>query len=236
MKAIRYFKNLAQNFLDIIYPRLCVGCGAALICEEDDLCLSCQTLLPRYSLKKEDRIALERLFYGRLPLGFVTAYYKFDKKGKVQRVIHAIKYHQCTHLAERVGRWLGAAMKEAENEWPADVLVPVPLHPKKLKSRGYNQSEYFGRGLAAEIRIPMDSHLVERVKHTRSQTGMNQRRRWENVKDAFRCTASVKGLRVLLVDDVLTTGSTLEACGRALVAGGAELVSVAVMASAFGHR
>ncbi|MCX7768254.1 MAG: phosphoribosyltransferase family protein, partial [Flavobacteriales bacterium] len=216
--------------------RLCVACGAALLREERDMCLSCHTLLPRFSLQKEERIALERLFYGRLPLGFVVAHYKFDKSGSVQKVIHAIKYHQCTHLAERVGRWLGLAMREAEQEWPADVVVPVPLHPKKLKSRGYNQSEYFGRGLAAEIQIPLEAHLVERVKHTRSQTGMNQRQRWENVKDAFRCTASVNGLRVLLVDDVLTTGSTVEACGRALVAAGADLISVAVMASAFGHR
>ncbi|MCX7650537.1 MAG: ComF family protein [Flavobacteriales bacterium] len=224
-----------SDVLELVFPRLCVVCEGALLAEENHVCMTCLNLMPRFSAREKERKAVEKLFYARLPFEFIVAYFAFDKKARVQRLMHAIKYRENPELARWVGRLLGHQMLEEQNEWPVDWIVPVPLHPRKLRQRGYNQSAWFARGLAEVLHKPVREEAAQRVVNTRSQTGMNKTRRWENVKEAFSCPTSLEGLKILLVDDVLTTGATLEACGKALVKAGATAVSVAVMASAFGH-
>ena len=223
------------ELLELLYPRICVACNEALLNTEPDLCLACQSTIPKISTQPENRKTLEQLFYGRIPFDFVVALYSFDKKGMVQRIIHHIKYNNAINLAYLLGIWLGEEMLSNQIHWSGDYVVPVPLHIKKLKQRGYNQSASFAKGLAQKLQIPLHTHLLHRTQHTRSQTGMNKIRRWENVKNAFQCSIDLSGKTIILADDVLTTGSTIEACSRALTNAGAQTVNVAVMASAFTH-
>lgn len=229
------WKILGSDLASLLYPRLCRVCEGSLLDDEAFVCLTCLTLMPKFSTSESERKALERLFFGRLPFDFVTAFFAFDKKARVQKLIHGIKYHNVPEIAFWIGQMLGEEMCRSQASWPADVLVPVPLHPKRLRRRGYNQSAWFARGLSDKLKLPVREDLLVRTVNTRSQTGMNKTRRWENVRDAFACIGNVSGLRVVLTDDVLTTGATLEACGKALLKAGASTVNVAVMASAFGH-
>lgn len=229
------WRSLGLDVLSLLYPRLCRVCEGPLLDEEPFVCLSCLTLMPKFSASESERQAVERLFYGRLPFDFVTALFAFDKKGRVQKVIHGIKYHNLPEMAFWIGQILGEQMLMAHSYWPADVLVPVPLHPKRLRRRGYNQSTWFARGLSEKLGLPVREDLLVRTVNTRSQTGLNKTRRWENVREAFLCPASAQDLRIVLIDDVLTTGATLEACGKTLLKAGARSINIAVMASAFGH-
>lgn len=229
------WKTLGSDLAGLLYPRLCRVCDGSLLDDEPFVCLTCLTLMPKFSASESERKALERLFFGRLPFDFVTAFFAFDKRARVQKLIHGIKYHNMPEIAFWIGQMLGEEMSRAQAYWPADVLVPVPLHPKRLRRRGYNQSAWFARGLSEKLKLSVREDMLVRTVNTRSQTGMNKTRRWENVRDAFACLGNVSGLRVVLTDDVLTTGATLEACGKALLKAGASTVNVAVMASAFGH-
>lgn len=224
-----------NDVVGLLFPRLCLVCEGPLLEREPFVCLTCLSLMPKFSSAAEERLAVERLFYGRIPFDFVMALFAFDKKARVQKLIHGIKYQGLPEVAYWVGQILGEDMHRASENWPADVLVPVPLHPRKQRRRGYNQSAWFARGLSEKLHIPVCEDLLIRVADTRSQTGMNKTRRWENVKEAFACTRKAEGLRVALADDVLTTGATVEACARTLVHAGASSVNVVVMASAFGH-
>jgi ComF family protein len=191
--------------------------------------------MPKFSTSESDRQAVERLFYGRLPFDFVAALFAFDKKARVQKLIHGIKYHFLPEMAYWIGQVLGEEMRRVSLSWPADIIVPVPLHPKRQRRRGFNQSAWFARGLSEKLGLPVREDILVRVVNTKSQTGMNKTRRWENVREAFMCLTSVQGLRIILTDDVLTTGATLEACGKAVLKAGARSINIAVMASAFGH-
>lgn len=173
-------------------------------------------------------------FFGRVHLQYAWAYYLFNKRGRIQRLIHRMKYDQMPEIGEFVGRKLGAALwrQELQNEF--DMVIPIPLHKSKLKKRGYNQSEHFGLGLSKALEIPLQGGVVTRTVNTESQTKKSRLDRWKNVDKIFHVKdrALTQGKHILLVDDVITTGSTLEACALALQDAGAASVSVAAMAAA----
>lgn len=208
-----------NGFVELFYPRLCVGCGRKLFQDEHSLCVECLSSLPLAQVHESEDNFVEQHLYGRPYIESATTLMVYGKETVPQKIIHEIKYHGAKELAQSMGRMLGRQMKGGRFS-SVDMIVPVPLHPKRLKWRGYNQSEWIAKGLSEELGVPVRSDLVERVVETSTQTNKNAEERWSNVKGIFalRQEVSTEGLKdhhLLIVDDVITTGSTLMACAAA---------------------
>ncbi len=208
-----------NGFVELFYPRLCVGCGRKLFQDEHFLCVECLSSLPLAQVHESEDNFVEQHLYGRPYIESATTLMVYGKETVPQKIIHEIKYHGAKELAQSMGRMLGRQMKGGRFS-SVDMIVPVPLHPKRLKWRGYNQSEWIAKGLSEELGVPVRSDLVERVVETSTQTNKNAEERWSNVKGIFalRQEVSTEGLKdhhLLIVDDVITTGSTLMACAAA---------------------
>jgi len=225
-----------KDFIDLIFPRNCPLCKQALFDFEPCLCTICQGMLPRanFHLHPFDNELTSKL-QGLMPVHRVMAFLRFTKKGKSQALLHLLKYKNKPELGEELGRLYGLSLldKGFADFW--DVLVAVPLHPLKKQRRGYNQSECFARGLSKVLGIPYRELLVRR-KFTATQTNKSRLERLENVDDVFALSEGqvTQGLRILLVDDILTTGATLCACAQTLLQGGAKHVDLATIAAG-GH-
>lgn len=222
---------MLRNFIDLLYPRLCPACFTGLYRHEKHLCTLCFHGIPqtRYHLRRNN--PLERMLAGRIPFRMITAAYHFDKGARVQNLLHSIKYDGNKEAARFVGTWYGNELLQSELA-DADLIVPVPLHPSKLKSRGYNQSEEFGAGLSESMKIPMAARALRRVRKGDTQTKRGREERWSNVKDVFAASEPevFYGKHVLVVDDVLTTGATLEACVKSIPSQSYRALSVATIA------
>jgi ComF family protein len=174
--------------------------------------------MPRSGYIKKQNNAAEKMFYGRIPIYSAAAAYLFHNKGRIQNVLHQIKYQGKKQTAYLMGKMLGKELKKSKRFACCETVVPVPLHPKKLKLRGYNQSEWLGKGIAEGMGLPLNTSLIQRKTYNISQTTISKYDRWLNVEQAFQLSSNdLKGGHFLLVDDVLTTGATLEACGRELL-------------------
>lgn len=175
-----------------------------------------------------------RKMYGRVPVENATSLFYFDKGNRVQHLMHQLKYRGKTEIGWYLGKLLGNDLHNAEAYQSIDTVIPVPLHVKKFRKRGYNQSEFFARGIAEAMKIDLTTDVLERAENTDTQTGKNRFERWENVKDAFRLRdkVSLKGKHILLVDDVMTTGATLEACALVLMQTPQIRISIATIAFA----
>jgi ComF family protein len=222
-----------KDFVDLIFPRLCPLCRRALFDFEPCLCTICQGTLPRanFHLRAEDNELTSKL-RGLYPVHRAMAFLRFTKKGNSQALLHLLKYKNKPELAEDLGRLYGLSLTRSGylNQW--DIIVPVPLHALKKQRRGYNQSEQFALGLSRSLGIPAEELLL-RIKNTPTQTRKSRLERQSNVDEVFALKSEkrVTGKRVLLVDDVLTTGATLGACARVLWADGANLVDLATIAA-----
>jgi ComF family protein len=224
---------MLQDFLALIYPRNCVACGNSLFKHEDQVCNYCYTNLPKTHFNKLHKNPVEELFYGRIQLVFATSYYLFHKKGHVQSLLHAIKYKGNKQLATLLGNWFGNYLRDEVKLKQVDYLLPVPLHEKKLKQRGYNQSEEFANGLSQKLEIETNTSLLIRNAFTNTQTKKSKYERWENVEHVFKVTdiEAIKNKHVVLIDDVITTGATIEACYSELQK--IEGVKISVLSIAF---
>jgi ComF family protein len=182
------------------------------------VCNHCYVTLPKSNFHTEENSELERVFAGRVPLVKAGSYYLFEKSGKVQKLLHSIKYKSNKALAEQLGEWYAQSLKECNEIANADIIIPVPLHPKKQKQRGFNQSEEFAKGLSKEFNIPLNTTNLIRNAYTETQTRKRKFERWENVKDKFELKDpdALTNKTVVLVDDVITTGATIDACYEAL--------------------
>ena len=220
---------------DVFMPRLCPVCGTALVADEPHICRACLAALPRTHLEDIDFNTMEQLFAGKVPIERATGYFYYQKSSPYAQILFDIKYRN----RPQMGQWLTArAAGELRSSGFFDgieAIVPVPLHPSKLAERGYNQSDYLARGLAQALGIP----VIDALKSTRahgSQTRRSATERWLNAQNTYTLRTShsqqLAGKHILLVDDVVTTGATLEACARALLAIPGTRVSLFTLATA----
>lgn len=212
-----YAEQVLQDLLDLFYPRLCMGCETMLRTNEDYLCFDCRQDLPMTHFFYEGN-PVEKVFWGRASIASGTAFLYFSKGGIVQNLMHQIKYQNMPEVAEFVGELFGNQLKEQQRYNQVQWVIPVPLHPKKLKKRGYNQSAWLASGMAKSLGIGLSTEILIRSEYTATQTKKSRFDRWTNVKDIFTLQGpeQLADQEVILVDDVVTTGSTLEACVHTL--------------------
>lgn len=224
-----------NDFFSLFYPRLCNACNKALIKEEQCICSFCKYQLPktRFHLERENQ--LTRVFWGRVNIETATSLLYYHKGSMVQNLIHRFKYKGKKDIGVYLGNMLGSYLKDSPLWQPADVIVPVPLHEKKFHQRGFNQSEVFATGLSEIFKKPMLKNNLIRISHTQTQTRKTRFKRWENVSTVFdlRNPDDLRGKNVLIVDDVVTTGSTLESCCEKILSIQGTRVWVATIAMAY---
>jgi ComF family protein len=222
--------------MSLIYPRHCEACGNGLFKHEANICNYCKLNLPKSNYHKNGQNELSQTFIGRVPLEHSLCYYLFEKSGKVQKLLHAIKYQDQKELALFIGELYAQDLKKEKTLDGIDVIIPIPLHQKKLKLRGFNQSEWFAKGLANVLEKPLDIVSFERIQETSTQTKKKKYQRWENVEGIFKLKDknTLINKHVLLVDDVITTGATIEAAWMALKE--VEGIKVSVVSIAFAAR
>lgn len=205
------------SLLRLVFPRCCVVCGTPLIEGEDAICTRCSIDMPRTNYYRKKDNPVERLFWGKFPLERATSYFFYRKGSEFRSILHQLKYGGKKELGAVMGRFMAGELLQTDFFRGVDVIIPVPLHPRKKKARGYNQSEWIARGVSKVTGIPLDACSMVREKHTETQTHKSVYERWENVEGIFklRSPERFEGKHVLIVDDVLTTGSTTTACADA---------------------
>ena len=226
--------KLLKSLINLLFPRTCAACGNLLLEGEDTVCTTCRFLLPKTGYEQHSDNPLAQIFYGQMPFNAVTAEFFFSKTGKVQHLIHGLKYHHCRENGIFLGREIGKSLLQAPDYQGIDFIVPIPLHPKKEKIRGYNQSHVIAEGISEIMNIPIAENCLVRRVFTDTQTKKSREDRWQNVKDIFEVKnpEKLKGKHVLLVDDVLTTGATLLSAGKSLLQVEGIKISVATAACA----
>jgi ComF family protein len=217
----------------MMYPTLCAACGKPLFHGEECICTPCRFHLPRTGFHLFNGNPVVKHFWGKVKVESATAYYYFNKGERVQRLIHQLKYKGRKDVGIFIGNLMGNELKKSEFE-KVDLVVPVPLHISKLKKRGYNQSDCFAEGLASGLNKKFSNAVVSRMEATETQTRKHRFERYKNVDNIFDVidADAVSGKNILLVDDVITTGSTLISCAEALVKIPDAKVYIAVIACA----
>jgi ComF family protein len=231
-------KNLiskyAQGILSLFYPDLCLACQSNMPVKEDILCVKCQLKLPKTKFHLQKENAFTERFWGRLPLHAAASLYRFTKGGHVQHLIHQLKYKGKKDVGLKLGQHYGEQLKTTPLFQDIDLIIPVPLHPKKKHKRGYNQSSLIARGLSEAMEIPWADKGLVRTAFTDTQTQKSRIERLENVQSAFAVpeASMLHGKHILLVDDVITTGATLEICALKILALSNTKVSMVTLAFA----
>ncbi|UKT63236.1 ComF family protein [Pedobacter mucosus] len=227
-------KRWSLDLSGLLFPDLCNACGTPLFVGENLICIKCLFDLPftDYHLHAENRVAKQ--LWGRLPIHAAMAMMYFRKGAKVQNLIHNLKYHDRILVGKLLGKMLGERLNASHLYIGIDFIIPVPLHYTKFRKRGYNQSTSIAEGISQEMGVPFSETKLIRLLETESQTKKSRYNRYENMKAVFKVTEaeSIIGKHILLIDDVITTGATLEACANELLTNGAAKVSIAALAFA----
>jgi ComF family protein len=209
---------MLNDFFNLIFPKLCCSCNTALLKNEQTICLNCMLTLPKTNFHLERDNPVHKVFWGRVQIEMATAFYYFSQKSRVQHLLHYLKYKGVKEVGSLVGQLMGRELKDSANYRNIDVIVPVPLHKKKLKKRGYNQSEWIAIGVSKTMDLPINTTTLYRKEDSNTQTKKSRYKRWENVDQIFGLNNDLlTGKNVLLIDDVITTGATLEACAQVLI-------------------
>jgi ComF family protein len=225
-------KTAIDSLTHLFFPHICAGCGTDVINKDQLLCLACTDRLPLTNYYAHADNPVEKTFWGRIPLNHAASYLYFNKDSIVQQLMHQFKYKGNQEIGLYFGRKMGSAVLSAARFQPPDFLVPLPLHPQRQKKRGYNQAEVLCRGMAQSLAIPVLEQAVIRTMQTETQTHKNRESRWQNMEGKFILNhpSLLENKHVMLVDDVITTGATLEACGVELLKARGLLLSIATLA------
>ena len=221
----------ARSLLHLFFPHCCAGCGSDVLSNEQLLCLSCTSRLPLTNFHRYADNPVAHIFRGRLPLINATSYLYFTKDSLLQHLMHQFKYKNRKEIGHWFGRRMGEALLESTCFTLPDALVPIPLFAARQRKRGYNQAAILCEGMAEMMGIPVWTEIVTRTTLTETQTRKNRIERWQNMEGRFSLqqAAAIRDKHLLLVDDVITTGATLEACGQAMLVAGNVKLSIATM-------
>lgn len=223
-----------NDLVNLFFPNVCVVCGDSLTKQESVVCLTCLVKLPKTGFHMHEDNPVSQVFWGRVKLNSATSFLFFNKGGSVQELMHSLKYKSRKDVGIYLGEQFGNELNRSAFYKTIDLVIPVPLHPKKFRKRGFNQSTTIAKGISNTIHVPVNTDNLVRLVNTDSQTKKSRYNRWENVKDVFgiRNKDELRGKHILLIDDVLTTGATLEACSTILLELENTRVSVATLAYA----
>ena len=228
-----FLSEIFQGFAGLFWPNVCACCSTGLTYGEQYICSHCLYKLPTTHFHNEADNPVAQIFWGRATVEHATACYFFRKGNSIQKLIHQVKYKGQKEMGTLLGREMGKYLRDSSFA-NIDLIAPVPLHPQKLRKRGYNQSEWIARGVAEVLDKPIDMQNLVRHFFSTSQTRKKRFDRWENVDSGFGLTntETFAGQHVLLIDDVITTGATLEACIHAILSAPESKASVAALAFA----
>lgn len=224
-------KEIKDSLLHIIFPHICDGCGSDLLNIESRLCIRCFASLPETNFEEHPGNPVEKIFWGRIPIVNATAQFYFTKESLMQHLMHQFKYKGNKDLGLQLGRMMGNALKASNRFNNIDALIPLPLFPSKEKKRGYNQATILCEGISEVLNLPVLSNIISRPQHTETQTKKGRIERWRNIEGKFELKEphGVQNKHLLLVDDVVTTGATLESCGNELLSAGNVKLSIATL-------
>ncbi len=221
-----------QSIAHLLFPHCCVGCNAVLDHRKEILCYTCNSLLPCTYFESTAGNPLEKSFYGRIPIASATAAFYFSRESVLHQLLVSLKYKQHKEVGWFLGRLLGYQLAKSERFQEIELLIPLPLHPEKLKIRGYNQAALIAEGIQSVWPNKWVVDAVIRTGFSESQTSSNRINRWQKMQGVFQLSnqQAIHEKKLLLIDDVATTGATLEACGSALMQGNPTSLSLATVA------
>jgi len=227
-------RSYLADFVSLLFPELCAACRESLVANEYLLCTDCRFNLPYTNFHLQADNIVARQFWGKISIEAAFALFYFNKGGKIQNMLHQLKYNGQQQIGNLLGNIAGGQLIKNEIFNNVDYIIPVPLHKKRFRERGYNQSTRFAEGLADKLNAVVEEGNLVRVKSTETQTHKSRFARFENMQEVFMVInpEKLKGKHVLLVDDVVTTGSTLEACGEQLLKVEGLKLSIATIAYA----
>ena len=221
-----------QNIINLFFPKVCLSCNHVLLDNEIYVCTNCRHDLPVTNYHLDDSDQVKKVFYGRVKLENATALLRFQKKGIVQQLMHNLKYKGHQEIGTFLGAWLGDELKNIDDYKDIDLVIPVPLHKRKLRKRGYNQVILFSEEIANSMNIENLASVLVKVSDTASQVNKSRLARWNSNNETFAIQNLnlIDNKHVLLVDDIITTGATIEACANQLLKAKNVKISVATMA------
>jgi ComF family protein len=230
---MNWLYDLWDDFFSLLFPRLCYACGNQLMRNESLICTECFVVIPRTNYHFVEDNPVAQLFWGRCLIEKAAAFSYYNKGSRIRKLIHNLKYNGIREIGYDLGRLYGLSLKTSGFINDIDIIIPVPLHPMKKSIRGFNQSETISMGIADATHLPVDIKSLARVLVSATQTKRSRYERWTNVEGIFQVidSKSIMGKHILLVDDVITTGSTIESCANELLR--IEGVKVSVVALAF---
>jgi len=210
--------EIKDSFFHLLFPHVCSGCGSDILDKQSTLCIRCMEAMPETNFELRPDNPVEKKFWGRLPIQQATAQYYFTRESLMQHLMHQFKYKRNRELGLQLGQMMGESIKKS-GRFAVDALVPLPLFPAKEKIRGYNQATILCEGMAESLKVPVLREVVIRFQHTETQTKKRRIERWQNMEGKFILIKPnvICNKNLLLVDDVVTTGATLEACGAELL-------------------
>lgn len=226
--------DIIESLLHYFFPHVCDLCGSDVLAKNSCLCGRCIAEMPETGFEKMEGNPVERKFYGRLPLQHASAHLYFGKSSLVAELVHQVKYRSNKQLGLQLGQLMGNSLLLSGRFLP-DIIIPIPLFKKRERARGYNQSLLLCEGIAAYLKVPVRNDIIIRPEHTETQTKKGRVERWKNIEGRFMLAEPeiLRGKHVLLVDDVITTGATLESCGTEILKIAGTRLSIATLCIAF---
>ena len=216
---MNYLYDVWDDFISLLFPRLCYACGNHLLRNESLICTECYVVIPRTNYHKEENNPVAQLFWGRCQIEKAATFSYYNKGTRIRNLIHNLKYKGVKEIGYELGRIYGSSLGKSGFTGDIDLIIPVPLHPDKERMRGFNQSEIISLGIAEATELPVDVKSLTRNIGSATQTKRSRYERWTNVEGIFKVSdpLAIAGKHILLVDDVITTGSTIESCASELL-------------------